>query len=104
MIPGGTVSFTYEWQCPIDWMNTDQGLALADQAGDTVDLEVEATITDFFSSTMADAGGPGTPSEGGDVEDLTVRLPNDDLLSPIPHDLLHDLERLAEEEHLRDVF
>ena len=84
-IPGGDVDFEWEWERP---------------DGNTVTLQVTATISDYFPAVMyLRDGDPGYPAEGGEVEDLEVLLPDGTKMDVIPAELLSQLEDKAREEH-----
>lgn len=91
MIPGGSVTFTYEWECEP---------ATEDDEYEYVDLEVSATISDYYPAVRyLRNGDPGYPAEGGEVEDLTVTMPDGTEMKEIPDDLYEALCDKAIEEH-----
>lgn len=89
MIPGRSVSLTYEWFDP------SQG------GEDSVALEVEARLSARHPAVYhLRNGDPGWPAEGGEVEELVATLPDGSLLDPIPDDLYDRLADMAEQEDL----
>lgn len=90
MTPGGRVNFTYEWEVePVN--DDDDGVRL---------LDVEATISDYYPAVRyLSNGDPGYPAEGGEVEDLTVTMPDGSELTDIPNELYEALCDRAQEEH-----
>ncbi len=87
MVRGTNVSFEYDYESPEP-----------DEAGDyeTLVLDVNATITDYYPAVMyLRNGDPGHPSEGGEVEDLEVFAPDGIAWDDIPQALLAKLEDMA---------
>jgi hypothetical protein len=80
-IPGGKISFTYEWES-------------TDEDTDSIILDVTVTISDYFpGSFYKNNGDPGDPPDGGEVEDMTVILPDNTAMKHIPDELY---DRLCE--------
>lgn len=95
MRPGGTVTITYEHEMRVH---------KASEVGDADDyedvtLEVEAKIADYHPQRAADLNQPGEPADGGEVEDMTVRLPDGTVMDPIPAELYDHLCTKLTEEH-----
>ncbi len=87
MVRGTNVSFEYDYESPEP-----------DEVGDyeTLVLDVNATITDYYPAVMyLRNGDPGYPSEGGEVEDLEVFGPDGIAWDDIPQALLAKLEDMA---------
>lgn len=85
MIPGGRVAFKYEHEWP---------------SGKTVELDVEAEISAYYNGVMyLSNGDPGYPPEGGEVEEMVVRLPDGRELKRWPDALDEALVERAQEEH-----
>lgn len=89
-IPGGQVSFTYEWD------RLDEN----DEEVCTM-LNATATISTYHPAVMyLRNGDPGYPAEGGEVEDMEVSLPDGTKLDPIPDELYETLCNQAREEDI----
>ena len=87
MIRGTNVNFEYEYEPPDD------------EDGDTLMLDVSATITDYYPPVMYMTNGdPGYPGEGGEIENLEVIGPGGILWEVIPQALLDKLEDMAHDE------
>lgn len=88
---GGKVSFSYEWE---------QNPPNEDGESQYLKVEVEASISDYHPEVRTLRNGdPGWPAEGGEVESLTVVMPDGSTLSPIPGRLYDELVERAIEEH-----
>lgn len=84
MIRGGTVNFIHD-------------LEVGD---DAIQLDVTAEVSDYYPAVMyLRHGDPGYPAEGGEVESLTVYMPDGSEMHPVPDDLYDTLCDKAEEEH-----
>ena len=88
MTKGGAVNFTYMYET-IDSLDEIE----------EIELSVEAKITDYHPAVCYQRNGvPGCPEEGGEVEDLTVTLPDGTDMDPIPEALYDALESKAREQ------
>ena len=82
MIRGGRVSFASEWE----------------RDGELIELDVVAKISDYHPPIYRLSNGdPGWPAEGGEVEDMTVRLPDGTELENVPEPLYNSLCEQATE-------
>ncbi len=87
MIRGTDVNFEYEYEPPND------------EDGETLMLDVSATITDYHPAVMyLRNGDPGYPAEGGEVEDLEVIGPDGVTWHEVPQALQDKLEDMARDE------
>ena len=87
MIRGTNVNFEYEYEVPPTSEDDD---------GETLMLDVSASITDYHPAIMyLRNGDPGYPAEGGEVEDLEVSGPDGIAWADIPPALLVKLEDMA---------
>ncbi len=83
MIRGSDVNFEYEYEPP-------------GEDGETLMLDVSASITDYHPAVMyLRNGDPGYPAEGGEVEDLEVIGPDGITWDEIPQALQAKLEDMA---------
>ena len=91
MIPGGQVTFQFEWE-----------MVVGDEV-DYINLEVSARITVYDPGCLSGPPERCYPPEGGEVEDLEVVLPNGEILFPIPTSLLDELVEAAQDEHRKGL-
>lgn len=94
MVPGGQVTFQFEWERMPE---------TADGEVEYIDLDVSARITDYDPGCIYGPPERCYPPEGGEVEDLEVVLPSGVELLPIPRSLLDQLVEAAQDEHRKEL-
>lgn len=94
MIPGGQVTFIYEWE-----RMSDED----DEVASYINLDVSARITDYDPGCLSGPPERCYPPEGGEVEDLQAVMPTGEILFPIPTPLYTLLVEAAQDEHRKGL-